>query len=84
MGIPAIGTNVGGIPDLIIDGHTGFMLPWDMQASDVAEAIMRYVAMSEEEKQKMSMVVRRHWEEKFNAEENAVAFAAYLQNLASE
>ena len=84
MGIPAIGTNVGGIPDLIIDGQTGFMLPWDMQASDVAEAIMRYVAMTEEEKQKMSSVVRGHWEEKFNAEENAVQFAAYLQNLASE
>ena len=84
MGIPAIGTNVGGIPDLIIDGRTGFMLPQDVQASDVAEAIMRYDAMPEEEKRKMSDAVRRHWEENFNAKENAVRFAAYLQNLASE
>ena len=84
MGIPAIGTNVGGIPDLIVDGHTGFMLPQDVQASDVAEVIMRYAAMSEEEKRKMSATVRQHWEENFNAKENAVRFAAYLQNLATE
>jgi glycosyltransferase involved in cell wall biosynthesis len=26
-GIPVIGTNVGGIPDLVINGHTGILVP---------------------------------------------------------
>ena len=84
MGIPAIGTLVGGIPDLIVDGQTGFLLPQDMQASDVAKTIMNYIALPEIQKQEMTAAVRHHWEEKFNAKENAVQFAAYLQNLASK
>ena len=84
MGMPAIGTPICGIPDLIIDGKTGFMLPEDLQIPDVANAIMRYAEMSESRKLEMTEVVRQHWEEKFNAKENAVRFAAYLHNLASE
>ena len=84
MGMPAIGTPIGGIPDLIIDGKTGFMLPEDLQIPDVANAIMRYAEMSENRKLEMTEVVRQHWEDKFNAKENAVRFAAYLHNLASE
>ena len=84
MGMPAIGTPIGGIPDLIIDGKTGFMLPEDLQIPDVAKAIMRYAELSEQRKQEMSAAVRQHWEAKFNAKENAVRFAVYLRNLASE
>ena len=84
MGMPAIGTPIGGIPDLIIDGRTGFMLPDDVQVPDVAKAIMRYAELSEQRKQEMSAGVRQHWEAKFNAKENAVRFAAYLQGLVSE
>ena len=84
MGIPAIGTLVGGIPDLIVDGKTGFLLPQNVQAEDAAKAIMRYAALSMDDKQAMTAAVRHHWEERFNAKENAVRFAAYLQGLVSE
>ena len=84
MGIPAIGTLVGGIPDLIVDGHTGFLLLPCVQIPDVTNAILKYAALRDEQKQEMSAAVRQHWEEKFNAKENAVRFAAYLQNLASK
>ena len=84
MGIPAIGTLVGGIPDLIVDGYTGFLLPPCVQIPDVTNAILKYAALRDEQKQEMSAAVRQHWEEKFNAKENAVRFAAYLQNLASK
>jgi len=81
MGIPAIGTPIGGIPDLILDRQTGFLLPEQAEPSDAANAIMRYAALTDEEKQQMTAAVRRHWKEKFDAEKNAVMFTAFLQNL---
>ena len=84
MGIPAIGTAIGGIPDLIIDGQTGFLLPAQATAEDVANAVMKYAARTVAEKQQMATEARRRWSEKFNAKENAVQFAAYLQQLVSE
>ena len=84
MGIPAIGTAIGGIPDLILDGKTGFLLPEQASPEDVAAAVMKYAALTAEERAQMAATTRCHWAEKFNAKENAVQFAAYLQRLVSE
>ena len=83
MGIPAIGTPVGGIPDLILDGNTGILLPQDVDSSQVAAAIQKYAALPQTQQQEMTLRVRRHWEEKFDAKQNALRFAAYLQNIVS-
>ena len=83
MGIPAIGTPVGGIPDLIVDGQTGFLLPEQAAPSDVANTIVKYVTLSDEEKRNMAAAARDLWKQKFDAKENAVQFAAYLRNLIS-
>lgn len=40
VGLPVIGTTVGGIPELIDDGHNGFLVPPDDPAT-TAEAIKR-------------------------------------------
>lgn len=84
MGIPAIGTTVGGIPDLIKENQTGFLLPEQPEASHVAEAIESYASLPEERKREMASAARRLWKEKFDASANAAAFAAYLENLTSE
>ena len=84
MGIPAIGTAVGGIPDLIKENQTGFLLPEQPEASQVAEAIEAYVSLTEERKREMASAARRLWQEKFDAVANAAAFSAYLENLTSE
>lgn len=84
MGIPAIGTPVGGIPDLIIDGQTGFLLPQQAEPSDVANAIMKYAVLADEQKKQMSEAARLLWQDKFDAKKNAARFAAFLQNLISE
>lgn len=81
MGIPAIGTPIGGIPDLILDGDTGFLLSQDVDAAQVASAIQKYAALPEEQRQEMSKRVRRRWEDKFDAKQNAQHFAAHLQNI---
>ena len=84
MGIPAVGTRVGGIPDLILDDQTGFLLPQQPAPSDVAEAIMKYAALPENRKEQMAESARKLWKEKFDAKENAMQFAAYLQKLTLE
>ena len=84
MGIPAIGTQVGGIPDLIADGKTGFLLPAQPTPEDVARAVMKYTAMPDAQKENMASEARELWKQKFDAQANARHFAAYLQNLITE
>ena len=84
MGIPAIGTLVGGIPDLIIDGKTGYLLAQDVKPSHVADAILRFSALTDDEKQKMSNSARHRWEALFNARKNAEQFTEYLLELLSD
>ena len=84
MGIPAVGTRVGGIPDLILDDQTGFLLPQQPAPSDVAEAIMKYAALPKNRKEQMAESARKLWKEKFDARKNALEFTAYLQKLISE
>ena len=83
MGIPAVGTQTGGIPDLVRDGQTGFLLPSRPEPSEVAEGIMKYVALPTDRKWEMAAAARKLWKEKFDASANAVNFAAYLENLSS-
>ena len=84
MGIPAIGTEVGGIPDLIIDGQTGYLLPQAVEPVHVASAIARFAALSNEQKRQMSQAARQHWTENFDAKKNAAQFVKYLQKLLSD
>ena len=84
MGIPAVGTRVGGIPDLILDGQTGFLLQEEATPTAVAETLLKYAALSEGEKNRMAAAARHLWKENFNAQENALRFTAYLRNLISE
>ena len=84
MGIPAIGTAVGGIPDLIIDDRTGYLLPQNVEPAHVAAAILRFYVLPDEQKQQMSHAARQHWAEKFDAKKNAVQFMEYLHKLLAD
>ena len=63
-GKPVIGTNVGGIPDQIIDGYNGFLIP-PRNAKEIAEKILWLVENPEEAK-RMGMNGRKVVEEKFD------------------
>jgi len=81
MGIPAIGTQVGGIGDLIIDGQTGLLLPEQPSPEDVAQTVMKYAALQAAEKHTMAAAARELWKKKFDARKNAAQFADMLRNL---
>lgn len=81
MGIPAIGTDVGGVPDLIIDGETGFLLPAAVTPEMVAGTIMKYHSLTQAQKQNMSDAAYAHWEKAFDAERNAQKMVVFLKEL---
>ena len=81
MGIPVIGTDVGGIPDLVIPGRSGYLLPGKNCAEELARAIMDYVNLSSDQKQELSDSAYRLWTEEFNAEHNSAAFMQVLSRL---
>jgi len=63
-GIPVIGTPVGGIPDFLKDGETGFScVPEDPES--IAEAIKRVIGLDPENKKRILLAARRIVEERY-------------------
>jgi colanic acid/amylovoran biosynthesis glycosyltransferase len=71
MGVPAIGTAVGGIPELISNGHTGFLLSPQTSAREIAGAISAFSCCSMAQRQQMSDDAFRCWQERCDAQKNA-------------
>ena len=81
MGIPAIGTDVGGIPELIKNMKTGLLLKKNPLPSEIAEAIALFYRLTPEKKNQMSEYAYRLWEKTYNAERNAALFSDELYEL---
>lgn len=62
-GMPVIATNVGAIPDVVLDGVTGFVIP-PREPARLLSA-MRDLAMSEERRLQLGAAGRRHFEANF-------------------
>ena len=80
-GIPTIATAVGGMPEIVRDGETGFLLPANPSAQETADAIRRFYELTDAEKSAMGKAARALWVKKFDAEENAVSFVGKLKQL---
>ncbi len=78
MGIPCIGTDVGGIPEIIQDGYNGLLLEASPETEDISAAIERYYRLPGEQREKFRMHAHETWERSFDAEVNAKKF---LQEL---
>lgn len=78
-GIPAIATAVGGIPELVRDGETGFLLSETPSIEEAAAAICRFYELPAAEKAAMARRARALWEEEFDAEKNAKVLTAILR-----
>lgn len=81
MGIPAIGTEVGGMSELIIDGKTGFLLKSNPDIKDIVAVIEKFYHMPKLKKQKMGNMARQLWDEKFDAEKNARDFVEMVKDV---
>ena len=81
LGIPCIGTRVGGIPETIEDGVNGTLLSENPTPQEIAGAIQHFYCLTFEEKTRMKQAARKTWESKFNAENNSKRFTEHLQQM---
>ena len=81
MGIPAVGTAVGGVPEIVLDGVTGYLLDENADAAQVCAAIQAFFALEPAVRQEMSDRAYRLWETQYDAQRNAEAFIAEIQEL---
>lgn len=68
-GVPVIGANIGGIPEIIRDGETGYLFHAGDRNS-LKSTIQRAIATSEAQYQMMSSAARRFATENFSEENN--------------
>ncbi len=80
FGIPAIATNVGGVSEIVRNDENGFLLGANCAASEIAEAIKKFYALSLEEKSAMRKNAFEIWNKSFNAEIN---YPAFIQSISS-
>jgi glycosyltransferase involved in cell wall biosynthesis len=80
MGVPTIGTNIGGIPEVIRDGETGFLIPLD--ASEALAKKMLLLARDEQLRRRMGEAARQFVRNNFSAEKHKDAIQQlYLELL---
>ena len=81
FGIPCIGTNVGGVSEIIEDGYNGFLLSPNPTINEIVNTIQRVLDLSGDKALEMRKAAYKTWEEKFNSETNYKKFADELYSL---
>lgn len=76
-GIPVIGSRVGGIPDLIVDGQTGFLVPPGDAAALAVR--LRWILTHPGEAYRMGQAARRHAQSIFSTRRYVQGFAELFQ-----
>jgi glycosyltransferase involved in cell wall biosynthesis len=80
-GLPAVATDVGGVREALLDGHTGFIAP-PGDADALAEAMSRLSALSPEERSQMGAAARARAVARFDLKRVAAEWdRAYRQLL---
>ena len=86
LGIPAVATAVGGIPEIVQEGQTGFLLASDENADrltdELAQALARFAALPLEERQRLAKNALALQRETFDSRANAGLFSQHLLDLA--
>lgn len=81
FGIPVIGTNVGGVCEIINDGVNGFLISSDPAPIEIAETILKFQNLTDDEELKFRENAYKTWKEKYNAEKNYTKFVEQILNL---
>jgi len=77
-GIPAIGTNVGGIPEVILDGETGYLFKYE-DHQDLSKKIL-FLANNKTLRENMGEAAKMHVMKNFMMEEKINELLTYYLN----
>ena len=80
FGIPCIGTDVGGIPEIVSDKN-GTLLSANPTAEEVAQAITDFYHLSSEERKQKGDNSYKLWQNSFNSETNAQRVVEMLKQI---
>lgn len=75
FGTPIISTAVGGVPEIVLDHETGFLLPANPNESQIAQALREIIQMDESEYRRLSENAKSTYLNKFQAKVNYKIFA---------
>lgn len=79
-GIPVIGTDVGGVKEIIADHRNGYLLNADADSKTIAAVISKFYRLSEKEYEAMSHYARKMYDKGYNAKVNYSRFVSALLN----
>lgn len=78
FGVPCMGTNVGGVGEIILPNFNGYLLSADPEPTEIKEALIKYQQLAESEKLALRKNAYAFWNEHFNAEKNYTRFIEKL------
>jgi len=76
-GVPVVASNIGGLPEVVVDGHTGFLHDPDDEEA-LAGSIVRLLKDSRL-RARMGRAARRHAQTKFNVEDAVDRYQAVYE-----
>ena len=80
FGIPVIGTNVGGVSE-IVNEDNGYLLSANPTSQEIVSVIEKFQQLSTEDKEKKRKAAYFTWEDKYNAEKNYTQFVEDILSL---
>lgn len=81
MGIPCIGTNVGGVSEIITENYSGYLINKDFDNLDVIKIINNYRYSDEDLKKSFCFNAYETWNKKFNADKNFRDFYEFIEKI---
>jgi glycosyltransferase involved in cell wall biosynthesis len=78
-GLPVVGTAVGGVPEVVVPGRTGFLVPGG-RGEELVRAVAELLA-DPARARAMGRAGRRRVEERFSLEAMLAAYAALYREL---
>ena len=82
FGIPAIGTNVGGVAEIVLGGENGILLHRDPKPEHVADALKKVANMPDEQYNMLRSKALETWGTFYSAEINYPIFCKRIFQLA--
>jgi glycosyltransferase involved in cell wall biosynthesis len=82
--VPVIGTNVGGVIEIIEDNKNGFLLSAYPEAKEVSSTIRKFQELNFEQKNSMRQNAFNTWNEKYNASKNYLKLRAKISEIIKE